>query len=132
MAKTFDEISETKAITDWEVILTEVNHWIYRQSDPFNGDRTTFSKDDMTNYDGKHARHEIKSWPELTKTVFNWVTMSVWRTETVAKNISIQASIESQVNFVHITNDWPGFYGSYWYCNDTNPQGFCLDMSLLV
>lgn len=124
--------SQTEIINDWEVILTSVNSWTYRQSDPFDGDRNTFSKDDMTKYDGKDVRHEIKSWPELTKTVFNWVTMSVWHTETVAKYISIVATIDFQVNFIHIKNDWPGFYGSYWYYTVPAPQSFELDMSLLV
>lgn len=120
---------ESNSLKDWEVTLDDFYSWTYKQSSPFNGTTESFPTG-AVKYDSWDVRHELKSWPDLTKKVFDWTTMTVGRIEpATSKTVSIGFSLELRANFMQIKNVWPDYSGRIWWYQTFPYSSFQLDMS---
>ena len=103
-------------------------------SNPYKGNSTSFPNDAIK-YNAGKFRYEIKSWPALTKSVFNWETMSVWRTGSVLTGtVNVNPTISHRPNFIYVHNRWPSWHAAYWIVNNPPHQwneSFQLDMSVV-
>lgn len=123
--------SQTETIRDWKVIQQTTQSWLYEMSSPFSGNSDKFP-DDAVKYNAGKARHEIKSWPDLTTSVFRWSTMSVYRNDRpTAGNVVVSPAIKTRAIFMHLHNSWPSWDGYYWWSWINIDEQFTLDFSVV-
>lgn len=123
--------SQTETIRDWKVIQKTTDSWLYEMSSPFSGNTDKFP-DDGVKYNAGKARHEIKSWPDLTTSVFRWSTMSVYRNDHPTDgNVVVSPSVQARAIFMYLHNFWPTWDGYYWWSWRNINEQFTLDFSVV-
>ncbi|MCB1626775.1 MAG: hypothetical protein KDI51_09240 [Xanthomonadales bacterium] len=123
--------SQTETIRDWRVLQQKTDAWLYEMSSPFKGNTNKFP-DDGVKYNAGKARHEVKSWPDLTTNVFRWSTMSVYRNSApTSKVVSVFPEVKTRAIFMYVRNFWPTWKGSYWWSYITLSERFDLDFSVV-
>lgn len=124
--------SQTETLSDWKVTLLAPDNWMYEMSNPYNGN-TTKAPSGAVKYSSGKMKYVLKGWPSLTKTTFNWDTMSSWKTVSVLTDtVTVSPTIAYRPNYIHLNGDVASYKECYWIVD--NPpfqwtEHFQIDMS---
>ena len=122
--------SETREISEWEIIQLTGNSWRYAQASPYAGTTTTFP-DNMVESNDKG---ELKGLPNISKYSLQFDVQSVWKTNAlVTVPVTVKCSNYLRADYI-ITEYESGtaWSGYWWYSPAQWTPAYTINLGLLT
>lgn len=119
--------SETNDIYDWDITEVKPMSWQYYQVTPYDGRTDDFPKCAVKN------NGDIEDLPKISQTTLQFDAQSVWKTNSVVKEIVyFGADTSMSVNYLITDPKFiTGYDGHWWSYYSPNTQPFMIDLSVV-